>query len=80
MDSFINDCLIICENRKLIAKLRFSIIHFSNLSLLLHKIKTIIMSNQETIKRMERAEKTAWIIFFGIGLNYLLLTLILNVG
>ena len=37
------------------------------------------MNNQETMKRMERAEKIAWMVFFGIGLNYLVLTLITHI-
>lgn len=35
------------------------------------------MKKQET-NQLERAEKMAWIIFLGIGLNYLLITLIIN--
>ncbi len=35
------------------------------------------MNNSETVNRINRAEKIAWIVFIGIGLNYLLLTLIL---
>lgn len=35
------------------------------------------MKKQE-INQLERAEKMAWIIFLGIGLNYLLITLIIN--
>lgn len=36
------------------------------------------MTNSETVKRINRAEKIAWTVFIGIGLNYLLLTLILS--
>ncbi len=35
------------------------------------------MNNSETVNRISRAEKIAWIVFIGIGINYLLLTLIL---
>lgn len=36
------------------------------------------MNNLETTKqRINRAEKIAWIIFIGLGLNYFLLTMIL---
>jgi hypothetical protein len=35
------------------------------------------MNNSETIEQIKKAEKIAWIVFIGIGLNYLLLTLIL---
>jgi len=41
------------------------------------KIKVMI-TNNNNITRLNRAEKIAWIVFLGIGLNYLLLTLILT--
>lgn len=37
-----------------------------------------MITNNNNITRLNRAEKIAWIVFLGIGLNYLLLTLILT--
>lgn len=35
------------------------------------------MKTQKVTKRLARAEKIAWCIFVGIGLNYLILTLLI---
>ncbi len=34
------------------------------------------MSNTDTSKQINRAEKLAWIIFIGLGANYVLMTLL----
>lgn len=36
------------------------------------------MKNEETIKSLNRAKTIAWIVFAGIGVNYILLTLFLQ--
>lgn len=36
------------------------------------------MNANQNVNQMNRAEKIAWIVFLGLGLNYLILTLILT--
>jgi len=36
------------------------------------------MKTKEVTRKLVRAEKIAWSIFLGIGLNYLIITLLLN--
>lgn len=35
------------------------------------------MKNSDTVNQINKAEKIAWIVFIGLGVNYFLLTLLL---